>query len=67
MTRRKQAHPSERRGPLSGSAIALEQRTIPASDATPAMLLSDPKLAVQLSARELEDIQKKAAKARSKS
>jgi hypothetical protein len=61
MTRHKHTHTSERRGPL-GTATALEQHVIPLSDATPAKLLRNPKLTVQLSERELKDAQKKAQK-----
>jgi hypothetical protein len=61
MTCRERTNTNERRGPLS-TAIALEHHAIPVSEATPAKLLADPKLTVQLSERELDAVRKKARK-----
>jgi hypothetical protein len=61
MTRQKRTYASERRRLLG--ATALDQRAVPVSEVTPAKLVRDPKLTVELSPQELKDARKKAQKA----
>jgi hypothetical protein len=64
MTHHKRKHTSESRRPLGGTATAFKQSAVPVKDITPAKLLGDPGLTVQLSEQELNDARKKVQAAR---